>query len=411
MSDKGNRQYTAPYLIYQENGSQVSQKLQQLDLYGKSGITFSEDWLQKFIFDHPNVLPVNEIEPIFNGLIPLCREIETGVGPLDILFVNREGLLTLVECKLWRNPDARREVVGQILDYAKEVSRWNYQDLQDAVRKALGKTDQSLYKIAIEEGNVDEVEFVDNVSRNLKKGRFLLLIVGDGIRESVENISSFLQVHANLNFAFALVETAVFSLPTKDASLIVQSRVIARTVEIERAIIRLMDERLIAETPPEVLTSPKSRRTKITEQDFFEILSKIDADLAEALCSFLDRIREQPRLSIVPGGATLMIKSEDKRFTLARFEKNGTTSFYGVVYLTERVGHPEISEQYLVRLSDLIENAALDKSSQNIWDWEIKKGNRNLDISDCLQIQDDWLSLMIEAVEKLEQAEEQDFSR
>ena len=29
----------------------------------------------------------------------------------------------LIECKLWRNPEARREVVGQILDYAKVLTR------------------------------------------------------------------------------------------------------------------------------------------------------------------------------------------------------------------------------------------------------------------------------------------------
>ncbi len=34
----------------------------------------------------------------------------------------------LVEAKLWRNPEARRKVIGQILDYAKELSRWNYED-------------------------------------------------------------------------------------------------------------------------------------------------------------------------------------------------------------------------------------------------------------------------------------------
>jgi hypothetical protein len=48
----------------------------------------------------------------------------TPAGPLDALFINRHGALGLVKCKLWRNPQARREVVGQILDYAKELARW-----------------------------------------------------------------------------------------------------------------------------------------------------------------------------------------------------------------------------------------------------------------------------------------------
>ena len=82
--------------------------------------------MQKFIFEHHQALPIGEIEPAFGPLIPVCRELPTEVGPIDLLFINPTGLLTLVECKLWKNPQARREVVGQILDYATEMSRWSY---------------------------------------------------------------------------------------------------------------------------------------------------------------------------------------------------------------------------------------------------------------------------------------------
>ena len=67
----------------------------------------SEGQIQEFIFDHPELLPVDEIEPFFKPLIPLCRELSTPAGPADILFINDRGLITLVECKLWKNPEAR----------------------------------------------------------------------------------------------------------------------------------------------------------------------------------------------------------------------------------------------------------------------------------------------------------------
>ena len=51
-------------------------------------------------------------------------ELKTPAGPIDNFMVTPSGLPVLVECKLWRNPEARRQVVGQILDYAKELSRW-----------------------------------------------------------------------------------------------------------------------------------------------------------------------------------------------------------------------------------------------------------------------------------------------
>ncbi|MCC7020824.1 MAG: hypothetical protein IT332_13765 [Ardenticatenales bacterium] len=74
--------------------------------------SYNEDWLQQLLFEHPQLLPVAEIEPWFDGLLPVARELPTAAGPLDLLFINPRGYLTLVETKLWRNPTARREVVG-----------------------------------------------------------------------------------------------------------------------------------------------------------------------------------------------------------------------------------------------------------------------------------------------------------
>ena len=54
-------------------------------------------------------------------IIPLCRELplrgSTSTVYLDILAVRASGRPVLIECKLWKNPQARREVVGQILEY------------------------------------------------------------------------------------------------------------------------------------------------------------------------------------------------------------------------------------------------------------------------------------------------------
>jgi len=49
--------------------------------------------------------------------------------------MNSSGYLTLVETKLWRNPESRRTVIGQIIDYAKELSRLSYEGLLDAIRR------------------------------------------------------------------------------------------------------------------------------------------------------------------------------------------------------------------------------------------------------------------------------------
>ena len=42
---------------------------------------------------------------------------------------------------------------------------------------------------------------MDNVTRHLSRGEFLLLIVGDGIREGAEKIVDFVQRHSGLRFS------------------------------------------------------------------------------------------------------------------------------------------------------------------------------------------------------------------
>jgi hypothetical protein len=74
-------------------------------------------------------------------------ELPTDRGRLDILFADADGNLILIETKLWRNPEARRKVVGQFVDYATAISKWSYDDLVAAVKMAL-KSIENEYEMA-----------------------------------------------------------------------------------------------------------------------------------------------------------------------------------------------------------------------------------------------------------------------
>ena len=68
--------------------------------------------LQTILAEHPELLPGLEAPAV------ACTEFESGVGPADVVVVTDEGRFWLVECKLARNRQVRREVIGQVLDYA-----------------------------------------------------------------------------------------------------------------------------------------------------------------------------------------------------------------------------------------------------------------------------------------------------
>lgn len=364
---------------------------------------FNEAWLRDFIFTHPQILPVDEIEPVFSSLIPVCTELPTRSGPVDNLFVNESGLLTLVECKLWKNPEARRTVIGQILDYAKDISQWTYEDLQNALRNKLGK---SLFSLVSESGeDLDEDVFIDSVSRNLKRGRFLLLVVGEGIRESVELITDFLQRQAHLNFTFALVEISIFELPKEvGTGYLVHPRLVTRTIEIERAVIRLESAHLIAELPASLdgkESQTTRKRTTISEQVFYESLNP---KTSKALQGFFDRATGLGiGLEKEPGQDSLMLKLliGDKEYNLGAFKKNGTFRNYRIANYTQRFGYPEIGEEYLDRLASLFEGGYVDKPT-NRFVWTVKKNkNQLITIDEILSVQDKWLELIRNTANKL----------
>lgn len=156
-------------------------------------------------------------------------------GAADILYVTRTGQIVLVETKLWRNSEARRIVVAQILDYAKELSGWTYEDLaREAAQASKGGPEHLLKRVRAAHPDLDEAAFVDGINRSLAEGDFILVIAGDGIRSGAEALVSFLERFGNLRFYFALVEIASYRLA--DGALLLQPRLLARTELLRRTV-------------------------------------------------------------------------------------------------------------------------------------------------------------------------------
>ena len=207
----------------------------------------SEADIQALVHSHPACLPIAEIDPMFSGAVPICTELNTSAGAIDNFMVTPSGLPVLVECKLWRNPEGRREVVGQILDYAKELSRWSSSDLQREVSKRLKRAGNPLLEmVRAVDPTVNEIQFNDALTVNLRRGRFLLLIVGDGIREGVEAIAEYLQMHAGLHFSLGLIELPIYVMP--DGNRLVVPRILARTTLVTRNVVAVPDGYAIQES-------------------------------------------------------------------------------------------------------------------------------------------------------------------
>lgn len=131
----------------------------------EAGGGWREKDIQKLVHDQPDLIPMAQIEPAFSPLISICQELSTPAGYLDNLWLTPSGGIVLGECKLARNPQARREVIAQGLDYARALNTWGYEDLDAAVGKALGDRTKSLWSLVAPHSSLSEEEFTDAVER------------------------------------------------------------------------------------------------------------------------------------------------------------------------------------------------------------------------------------------------------
>lgn len=375
-----NDQYASPVLI--RNNETII--LQRVPLREK---VFNEEWLQKLLFENPTILPFSDLEPVFDGSIPIVRELVTEAGPVDLVYMNSKGYITLVETKLWRNPEARRSVVAQIIDYAKEIAEWSYDQFVEAIKKS------NLYKnikddplidqfSEIEGDDFDQIVFIDRVTRNLQKGRLLLLIVGDGIQEGVEKMAGFLQQTPYLGYSLALVELAVYrESPERKELFYIQPKILARTREITRAIVELKIPATYSDVtvtlPAETPEKPSSRR-RITQEEFFEELQKTSGDKSVQFAKWVLDKAEDYGLRIDWKDAGPLLKYDDPEsgefFTLGQLHKNGSLTETSRLYSRFRkLGWPfDACLDYFDEVASLIPGASRKyvqvKSGKKHWE-------------------------------------------
>lgn len=196
--------------------------------------SYDEKWLQELLFDRPELLTTEKGE---QPIIPICRELPlkspSSTVFLDLFCVRADGKPVLVECKLWRNPQARREVIGQILEYASLLQRLTFSDLEAIVRPQLSVAGSNpIFRVAqAVKPDLVEKDFVDSCHNYLSRGELDLIIAGDGIRSDIRGIKELLDSRAGLASTLRLVEVEVFE--SDQGELLVQSAAQSKTQTVK----------------------------------------------------------------------------------------------------------------------------------------------------------------------------------
>ncbi|MDE0023731.1 MAG: hypothetical protein OXP69_04880 [Spirochaetaceae bacterium] len=165
----------------------------------------TEDELQELIAKHPELLDGEQIEPDEpRRWILITREMSISDSPgagarwaLDHLVVDQDARPTLVEVKRGRNPEIRRTVVGQLLEYAANAAAsWSAEELRasfEATSRSRGlEPDRELQVLLQRHDECDFDNFWEDVAMHLVAHRVRLLFVADDIPDELERIVRFL---------------------------------------------------------------------------------------------------------------------------------------------------------------------------------------------------------------------------
>ncbi|MEP9382470.1 hypothetical protein [Nocardioides sp. KR10-350] len=167
----------------------------------------SEAVLQEALAGHPEVIA----GPTTSGdgesrLLLVRREMgvpsassAANVFSLDHLFIDDEGVPVLVEVKRASDTRIRREVVGQMLDYAANaVVYWPLDLLRESLASRATAESKSVDELLAEfRPGTDAEEFWQEVEANLRQGRIRMIFAADSLPAELVRIIEFLNEQMN----------------------------------------------------------------------------------------------------------------------------------------------------------------------------------------------------------------------
>ena len=266
----------------------------------------SEDELQNYIYENPDVVPLYEIKEDIRVCI-LARELSTQSGPIDAVGVDQDGEIYLIETKLYKNQD-KRHVVAQVLDYGASLWR-HFNDssrfiamLEDSVQEKFG---MSLYDKLGDFFSIEAEEaadLTDTVRNNLDHGKFKFVVLMDQLHDQLKDLILFL--NQNSKFDVYAVELEYYKHQTYE----------------------IMIPRLFGAEVKKSLSPAVSRRENVSLEEFLDrIENPISRSLFEKLRESINTEFPESFEKINPTGASWRGPSHPQVFCEAYPFRNAET--------------------------------------------------------------------------------------
>jgi len=171
-----------------------------------------EEYLQRYINDNPECIPLDELQEDIEILI-LAREFETKSGSIDILLTDKTGSIYIVETKLYKNPD-KRKVLAQVMDYG--AALWKgytvpedfINDIEIKIVKEKGSSLREKINKTFKINDEAILQLLENLKNNLNEGSFKYLILMDKLDDRLKDL--IIYMNQNSKFDIYAVELEMY---------------------------------------------------------------------------------------------------------------------------------------------------------------------------------------------------------
>jgi hypothetical protein len=237
----------------------------------------SEKLLQTWLAQHPALLVGNQIDAKEPKRFLLIEQ-ECGVPSrdagadrwsIDHLFIDQDAIPTIVEVKRSSDTRIRREVVGQMLDYAANATEhWRVDHMRErfAANCQRSGVDATRKLRDFLGENVDPEEFWEKANRNLQDRKLRLLFIADVIPRELQRIVEFLNEQMD--------HTEVLAIEIK--------------LFVGQQGLRSLVPRVIGQTAKAQTVKGSQRRATTNENEFFAHLLQRSPEAAQTARRILD---------------------------------------------------------------------------------------------------------------------------
>lgn len=242
-----------------------------------------EEYLQAYIHNNPDVLPLDELKDNLRLLI-LAREFNTASGPIDALGVDADGEIYIIEAKLDKNAD-RRRIIAQALDYG--AALWASPEI--LMQQLSGSEWRTRLTEFLGGDEAVTATHLTAVQQNAAAGRFWFVVLMDRLDDRLRDLISF--VNANSRFKILGVELNLY-----------------QDGDMEILIPTLYGAEIAKEAATDMKTSG-SARVQGSRDSFLIGAGKLGGDSAKKLEGLLDWCTEYWRVVFHPTSFGTVVES------------------------------------------------------------------------------------------------------